>query len=196
MIHTLLITLTWLIGIFGTGGALAFVAGVVWLGPSATLRIVEPLLACAKCLIAIAAVIAVVGAYWIGRHEAESDCIAQAAQSRVAAQQADQRAARRAATDESDMVRKIEEVARQQHEADLAEIEALRGRPDACLFDDTDGMRDGSSGPARKTTSTPAGSAHKAATSAAPHPPLWLSLVRKFQLQGSRPAGDAAPDGQ
>lgn len=205
MLQTAFVALTWLIGIFGTGGAVAFVALAVTLGPSAVLRIVEPILSrffgCMKCVVAVGAVLATIGAYWVGRIDAESDCKARMLASRAAAHRADVRAAVNAAGKESELVKNIEETAKVQHDADLAEIERLKAATvPACMFDDRDldpgSVRDHGAGAGGKGASAPAKPTHKAATGPAPKPPLWLSMVRHLGLQRPGRASDAPSDHQ
>lgn len=72
MLHNLFIGLTWLIGGLGVVGTVAFIAGLIILGPVAVRAIVVPIVegffACTKCVAAAVFVLATVGAYWVGHH--------------------------------------------------------------------------------------------------------------------------------
>jgi hypothetical protein len=71
MINYAFISATWLIGIFGVTGALATVAAFVFLGPTAVIAIVGPILqkfiACTWCVVATVFFLSTTGAYWVGR---------------------------------------------------------------------------------------------------------------------------------
>jgi hypothetical protein len=71
MLHYGFIAATWLIGVFGVGGAAAAVAACVFLGPTAAIAIVGPVfqkfLACIWCVVAVVFFLSTTGSYWIGR---------------------------------------------------------------------------------------------------------------------------------
>lgn len=71
MLNTVMVVLTWAIGVFGVGGAAVATVAVVALGPAAVLAALQPILsrffACSRCIAAVVFVLAAVGAYWVGR---------------------------------------------------------------------------------------------------------------------------------
>jgi hypothetical protein len=67
MLHFILIALTWLVGVGGVGGAVAAVAATVYLGPAAAMALASRFFACTRCVVAVAVLVSVVGAYWVGR---------------------------------------------------------------------------------------------------------------------------------
>lgn len=142
MLHTIFITATWLIGLFGVGGAVAAVAGLVFLGPAAVTAIVEPLLAkfiaCTWCIVAVVFVLSTTGAYWVGHHEEEKACRAADLAAELRNAQIDRDNAVKAQADESQRADTITETSNAQHQKDLADIDALSKRPATCAFDDTD----------------------------------------------------------
>ncbi|WP_375782924.1 hypothetical protein ACE10Z_23710 [Bradyrhizobium sp. Pha-3] len=72
MLNTLMLVLTWAIGVLGGGSVVAMIVTMVALGPAAVVGIVQPILtrflACAMCVASVVFVLATVGAYWVGRH--------------------------------------------------------------------------------------------------------------------------------
>jgi hypothetical protein len=142
VIHYIFIGLTWALATFGVVGAIAAIAATVYLGPATVLAIIEPLfakfVACTKCVVAVVFVLATVGAYWVGHHQAEKECSADEKNSELAAQRQDTINAQQAAADEANRAIDIEVTADDQHKKDLADIAALKTRPPTCAFDDID----------------------------------------------------------
>lgn len=160
MLHYGFIAATWLIGVGGAAGAAAAIVGVIFLGPAAVQAIIVPIfkrfIACGPCVVLTAALLATVGAYWVGHHTAVKDCRDEKANSIIAAQRADNIAANKAAADEANRAIDIEVNSDAQHKLDLATIEGLKGRPNAsCAFDDDDigGMLPSLRAAAKKTPS-------------------------------------------
>lgn len=205
MLHYVFVAFTWLAGFLGVGGAVAFAAACLYLGPAAVMAFVGPLisrfLACAKCVAICAAVLATLAAYWVGHHQAAAECRADELNSRIAAQEADVAAATKAKHDETQRANKIESDANAQRNRDLKEIDKLKRRRKAgCLFDDDDAGT-GSRGllPARPFGAKPSGSAGDAvegAAGAAPGRKLSFPMVWRSWMQGKGRSGDASPDGQ
>lgn len=129
-----------LIGTFGVGGAACFIAGMVFLGPSAMMAIVQPILTkyleCTKCLVATVFVLAAVGAFWVGHHEARKECKEDELASQLAAQQADTKIAKKAQADAVAKANSIEAKANAQHKKDLSYINSLQGKG-GCALDGT-----------------------------------------------------------
>jgi hypothetical protein len=146
MIHYLFLGATWLVGVAGIGGALAIAAGCIFLGPAAVQAIVQPLLvrflACRACELALATLLALLAAYWIGHHTAAAECKADALAQELAIKQADVDNANKAKDDAINRSAQIESKASGQHDKDLEYISALKKRP-ACALDsgDVGGLR-------------------------------------------------------
>lgn len=166
MLHTVFIALTWLIGALGLTGALAVIAGCVWLGPTAVIAIARPLLskfiACARCVALTAAITATVAAYWVGHHQAERQCRADELAAALRNAEIDRDNALQAKADEARRADTIEAATHesQQQAADYIATLQSRATP-ACVFDDRDagGLRGGAG----------AGGAHPAAGAGADH---------------------------
>lgn len=142
MLHNLFIGLSWLIGGLGVVGAGAFIAGLVFLGPVALRAIVAPIVeeffACTKCVAAVVFVLATVGAYWVGHHEAENECRAADLAAALRNAQFDLDNAVKAKADESQRADAIEETSNARHQKDIAANAALALRAASCAFDDID----------------------------------------------------------
>ncbi|MDB5610366.1 MAG: hypothetical protein JWP25_7266, partial [Bradyrhizobium sp.] len=105
MIHYVFVAATWLIGVVGVGGAVVTAVAVVYLGPATVMAIVRPIfakfLACTKCVVAVVFVLSTTAAYWVGHHQAETQCRADELNSKLAAERADTAAQVKAAADEA-----------------------------------------------------------------------------------------------
>lgn len=153
-LHSLFIAATWLIGLFGVGGAVAMIAAVIFLGPAAVVAVIEPLIAkfmsCLWCIVAAVFLLATVGSYWVGHHTAVVACREDQLAAALRNKQIDLDNAKKAKDDETERANKIEVGANDQHEKDAAYIEQLKNRPDtACVLDDPDllGVPNHQSGP-------------------------------------------------
>lgn len=198
MLHTFFTALSWALGSFGVAGTVALIAAVIFLGPAATLAIVEPVLAkffaCTKCVALAAAVIATVGAYWVGIVQERDVCREEIRASREAAEAADTDASRHAQADAALRTASIQQSADEQHRRDLDEIEALKARPSpACTFDDGDTGSLRHAGPGGADAAGSAAASNATGQRAKPRSRLRLPLVWHRRLQGQGRAGDAAP---
>lgn len=199
MIHHVFVGLTWALGAFGVTGTLALIAALVFLGPTAVIAIVQPVLtrflACAVCVRTVVFIVAALGAYWLGHYEAKRECRAEEANSLLRAQQADIEAARKAKDDETARANSIESDANEQHRKDTDFIAKLQANP-ACGFDPDagDGVR--SSRPAGPKPPAGAGAPDAPAVGAASRFHLPLSLVQGRRMSGKRPERDAPSDGK
>jgi hypothetical protein len=199
--HTLMVTLTWALGALGVTGTIAAIAAVIFLGPTAVMAIVQPILsrflACTACIVASAFLLSTIGSYWLGHHEAERQCRADELNSRIAAQQADLEAARRAKTDESNRASQIESEANEQHQKDSDFIKHLQAQP-GCGFDPDAGAAGGLRGPHAAGTQPAAGpgAPGPGPSHSTPRFRLPFPLVRDPRMSRQGPERDAAPDGQ
>jgi hypothetical protein len=147
-LHSVFIAASWLIGLLGVGGVVAAIAAVVFLAPAAVQAIVVPIfkrfIECTWCIVVVVFVLTTTGAYWVGHHEAESECRAEELRAELRNKTIDADNATKAKEDETKRADTIEETANAQHERDIASIAALKARGHACPFDDIDsgGMPD------------------------------------------------------
>ncbi len=154
MINTVFVVLTWLIGIVATVGPIAAIIGIIAF-PAVVVplisKIAKAFFACVPCMIAAAVVLACLGSYWVGHHDAASDCKAEQLQAALRNKQIDLDNAVKAKVDESARAKTIEEQANARQKDDAEYIAHLEGRP-ACALDDSDigGMPNNRSGPGRK----------------------------------------------
>lgn len=140
-LHGVMTFVSWAIGILGVGGVVAAIAAAIFLGPTVVIAIVQPafsrFLACTKCVVATVFVLATVGAYWLGHHEAVKACRADALEAELRNEKIDAQAARDAKADETRRADEIQQKAKEQHDTDQAYIAALQKRS-ACNLDDGD----------------------------------------------------------
>lgn len=157
MINTLFIVLTWIIALVATFGPLAVILGMIFVPAVAVpliSKIAKAFFDCIPCMIAAAVVVACVGSYWVGHHQAASDCRAAELEAVLRNQKIDLENANKAAADEADRAINIEVTADEQRKKDAAYIKALESRP-GCALDDSDigGVPNDKSGPRRKKSS-------------------------------------------
>lgn len=198
--HAIVVTLTALVGVFGVGGAIALAIAVIYLGPQAVLMLAQPLLkrflSCRPCVAVTAALLGALAAYWLGHHQAVVECRAEGLNSRIAAQQADLEAARKAREDEANRANSIEVNANEQHAKDLEFIARLQQNP-ACGFDPGAGGNAGRVPDLHTAGAQPAaGTKPPDAAGGAPRARFRLPLpvVRDRGLPRQEPGRDAAPD--
>lgn len=155
MLNYFFVAATWLIGTLGVTGAVGVIVAAVILGPTAVIEIARPLLtrflSCLWCVVAVVFLMATVGAYWVGHHEAVSDCRAGELAAKLRNQQIDLDNARKAEADEASRANTIEEKANARQKDDADYIAHLEARP-ACSLDDSDlgGVPNHKSGAGRK----------------------------------------------
>lgn len=140
MINTGFIVLTWLLGAVATLGPVAVILGMIFVPAVAVpliSRIAKAFFDCVPCIIATAVVLACVASYWVGHHEAASDCRDEQLQAELRNKQFDLEKARQAASDEAKRAATIEEQANVQRKEDGDYIAHLEARP-ACALDESD----------------------------------------------------------
>lgn len=140
MINTAFVVLTWLIGIVATVGPVAAIIGIIAFPAIAVpliSRVAKAFLECVPCMIATAVVLACLGSYWVGHHDAASDCRDEQLQAELRNKQFDLDKAKQAAADEATRATTIEEKANARQKDDADYIARLEGRP-ACALDDND----------------------------------------------------------
>jgi hypothetical protein len=197
MIHYVFIAATWLIGLFGVGGAIAVIAGLIFLGPAAVAAIVQPLvtkfMSCIWCIVVVVFVLSTTGAYWVGIYHEASLCRADELSAKLRNAQIDRDNAVAAKTDESNRANQIETDADDQHRKDLADIASLKNRPPTCAFDDVDsgGVPNNKSGAGVAQPSSGAGTADAKSAGPVPHKRLLLPMVRNSWLPWRGRASDA-----
>ncbi|MBN9007228.1 MAG: hypothetical protein J0H40_17660 [Rhizobiales bacterium] len=138
-LHSLMTLAAWAIGILGVGGAVAVVVAAVFFGPTVVIGIIQPILtsflACTRCVVATVFVVATIGAYWLGHHDAAKECRADELAAQLRNERLDAQAARDAKDDEARRADDIEKQAREQHDADQAYIQQLKSSPGCALGD-------------------------------------------------------------
>ena len=134
-----------IIAVTGLGGLVLiyFFFPLVWAALTPIImRIVDRIISCKRCLYAIALVSACVLSWWIGHYRANAACRAANQLAIEAVRKADADAAKNAAANEGELVKKIEDEARARSAADAEYIEKLEANPDCALTgDDLDGLR-------------------------------------------------------
>jgi hypothetical protein len=140
-LNSLMTFAAWALGTLGVGGVIAAIVAAVIFGPTVVIAIVRPIverfLACTKCVIATVFVLATVAAYWLGHHQAVTECRADELEAKLRNARIDAKAAADAKADEKRRADDIEREAKKQHEQDQAYINRLTSKP-ACAFDDDD----------------------------------------------------------
>ncbi|WP_438278064.1 hypothetical protein [Nitrobacter sp.] len=140
-LNSLMTLAAWAIGLLGVGGAIAAAAAAIILGPTVVIAIVQPILArilsCTRCVVAAVFVLAMVGFYWLGHHQAAKECRADQLEAQLRNEKFDTAQALKAQADEKQRADDIEREARAQHDQDQAYIERLKAKP-ACALDDSD----------------------------------------------------------
>lgn len=202
MLHWVFIIATWLIGIFGVTGAIVAIVAFLYLGPAVVIPIVtsafERFIKCIWCVVAVVFVLATVGSYWVGHHEAEVQCRANDLAAELRNAQIDRDNAVKAKTDESNRANQIETDANEQHSKDIIAIADLKRRPVTCAFDDIDsGTSSVPNDKSGASNAQPAPGADKAGprvASPVPHKRLLLPMVRDSWLPWRGRKSDAAPD--
>ncbi len=196
MIHYVFIAATWLIGLFGVGGAIAIIAGLIFLGPAAVTAIVQPVItkfiSCIWCIAFVVFILSTTGAYWVGVHQEAQKCRANELAAELRNAQIDRDNAVKAKTDESNRVNQIKTDANDQHEKDLQAIADLKKRPTTCAFDDIDAgsVRD-KSGTSNAQPATGSDTIDAGVSRPVPHQRLLLPMVRHSWLPWRRRTRDA-----
>jgi hypothetical protein len=134
-----MISLTWILGIvsvLGVGGTIAAYFLIPAFIPVLQ-SLVAALLRCKPCLYGIAAVLAVLAAFWGGHHQAVLDCRADELAAELAVKKADVDAATQAKDDAIKRANSIEVKASDRQSKDAAYIAALKKRP-SCALDNSD----------------------------------------------------------
>jgi hypothetical protein len=187
MLHYVFIGATWLIGIFGVGGAITAAVACVMLGPAVVIPIVQSafvrFIQCTWCVVAVVFVLSTTGAYWVGVHQEAQKCRANDLAAELRNREIDLENASKARSDETERANKIEGDSSEQHAKDLSDIAELKKRPATCAFDDIDsGMPDDKSRPGN--AQPPAGTDKAGADipGAVPHKRLLLPMVRNSWL--------------
>lgn len=199
MLHYAFIGATWLIGLVGVGGAIAAVAAGVILGPAVVIPIVQvaatKFIRCTVCVVATVFVLATVGAYWVGHHEAVVACHDADLAAELRNREIDLENASKARSDETERANKIEGDSSEQHAKDLKEIADLKKRPPTCAFDDTDagGVPNDKPRSSNAKSSAGADAAGTGFSGAVPHKRLLLPMVRNSWLPWRGRKSDAAP---
>lgn len=141
-----MITLTWILGIVGTLGIGGCILAYFLLPAFVPViqSAVTALIRCRPCLYAIAAVFAVLAAFWGGHHTAVVACRADALAAELAMKQADLDNAVKAKNDATGRANLIEAKASDQKSKDAKYIAGLKAKS-GCALDDSDigtgGMR-------------------------------------------------------
>ncbi len=78
MLHSAMVWASWAIGIVGVTGLVAGIVALIWLGPVVVSAVIGPIFsrfsACTKCIAVVVGVLAFMGAYWAGHHQAANEC--------------------------------------------------------------------------------------------------------------------------
>jgi phage I-like protein len=91
---------------------------------------------CKPCLIALAVIVALVGANWLGQRKARTECREAQMAAKLANQRADLENAKKAEADAKARAAQIEGDASDQRKEDASYIASLKGRPACDLTDD------------------------------------------------------------
>lgn len=140
MINGVFVILTWLLAAVAAVGPVAVILGLIFV-PAVAVPLISSLasrlFACARCIVAIVAVLMCIGSYWVGHWDAAADCRAGELQAQLRNARVDAENAKKSADDETNRANTIEASANDQHAKDLDYIKSLEGRP-ACALDDDD----------------------------------------------------------
>lgn len=199
MLHYVFVGATWLIGLLGVGGAVAAIAGAVFLGPTAVVAIIQPLavkfIKCTACVVVVVFVLSTVGAYWVGHHQMAIECRNADLAAELRNREIDLENASKARSDETERANKIEGDSSEQHTKDLKEIADLKKRPPTCAFDDVDSGSVPDDKPGPGSAKPPAGTDKAGASvpGAVPHKRLLLPVVRNSWMPWRGRKSDAPP---
>ncbi len=136
---TLLAYVLPIVGAVGIGGLLViyFAFPLVWAALMPIISsIIAKIISCKACMIALAAIAACVGSWWLGHHQATKACKEASEQAEQLARQADLDAAHHAVADESKLINKIEDESNDRKQRDAAYIKKLEARPACALTSD------------------------------------------------------------
>lgn len=141
MLHHIFIWATWALAALGVGGAAALIVAMVTLGPAVVqawlIPAVTRFLRCAWCVASVVFVLATTGAYWVGHHQAATECKAEQLAAALRNQEFDLAEAEAAKRDAETRAKKIEDKASERATADADYIKKLESKP-ACALDDND----------------------------------------------------------
>lgn len=136
--------LTWILGLAATFGPVAVILGVIFV-PAIAIPLISSIasrfLGCTRCIVAAVAIVACVGAYWLGHADAAADCRAGELEAQLRNARIDTENAKKAKDDETKRVTTIEESSDARAKRDADYIKTLENRP-GCALDcgDADGL--------------------------------------------------------
>lgn len=130
----------WLLGIVGVLGVGGTIAAVIFF-PAVAIpvlqSVVSSLLKCKPCLYALTLVALMSLSWWFGHHQAVLQCRESELAAELRNKQIDLENAHKAATDEAERTKSIEEQANARQKDDADYIAHLKNNP-ACALDDSD----------------------------------------------------------
>lgn len=139
--HNVFMWATWAVAAFGVGGTVALVVALLTLGPAVVQAWLVPslvrFLRCSACVAAVVFVLATVGAYWVGHHQAASECKAGELAASLRNQEFDLAEAQNAKAEAEKRAKEIEKSSAERATQDAEYIKSLEAKP-ACALDDGD----------------------------------------------------------